>query len=155
MKPVCGVRSALREGGLSVKRLWFSSLNMSHTSSHYPHPPCSGMLTFSNEQLRDKIKADLGVDVPADRDFLPFSDVEQVSPVPPPPSSLSAPLPSAVWTAPSCPSRTSSRLWPVVPVDMSNAASCLPADSASPATQRLTAAPPLPCPNEMLFIATD
>jgi hypothetical protein len=35
------------------------------------------MLTFTNDMLRDKIKADLGVDVPADRDFLPFSDLEK------------------------------------------------------------------------------
>jgi carbonic anhydrase len=35
------------------------------------------MLTFNNEQLRSKIKTDLGVDVPADKDFLPFSNVEQ------------------------------------------------------------------------------
>ena len=35
------------------------------------------MLTFSNEDLRKKIKADLNVDVPVDRDFLPFSDLEK------------------------------------------------------------------------------
>ena len=35
------------------------------------------MLTFSNDDLRNKIKADLNVDVPKDRDFLPFSDLEK------------------------------------------------------------------------------
>jgi carbonic anhydrase len=35
------------------------------------------MLTFNNDQLRDKIKTDLGVDVPKERDFLPFSDLEK------------------------------------------------------------------------------
>ncbi len=39
------------------------------------HTDC-GMLTFSNEQLAAKIKADLGSEA-GDRDFLPFSDLEQ------------------------------------------------------------------------------
>ena len=39
------------------------------------HTDC-GMVTFSNEQLAAKIKADLGVDV-GERDFLPFGDLEQ------------------------------------------------------------------------------
>jgi carbonic anhydrase len=39
------------------------------------HTDC-GMLTFTNEQLADKVQAELGVDVHG-RDFLPFSDVEQ------------------------------------------------------------------------------
>lgn len=39
------------------------------------HTDC-GMLTFTNEQLAAKIHDDLGVDV-GQRDFLPFSDLEQ------------------------------------------------------------------------------
>ena len=39
------------------------------------HTDC-GMLTFTNQQLADKIKQDLGADVDG-RDFLPFSDLEQ------------------------------------------------------------------------------
>lgn len=38
------------------------------------HTNC-GMLTFSNEDLREKIHADLGLDV-GDQDFLPFADLE-------------------------------------------------------------------------------
>jgi carbonic anhydrase len=34
------------------------------------------MLTFTNQQLADKIKQDVGADV-AGRDFMPFSDLEQ------------------------------------------------------------------------------
>lgn len=39
------------------------------------HTDC-GMLTFTNEQLADKVQAELGVDVHG-RDFLPFSDLEK------------------------------------------------------------------------------
>ena len=39
------------------------------------HTDC-GMLTFTNEQLADKVQADLGVDVQG-QDFLPFPDLEQ------------------------------------------------------------------------------
>ncbi len=39
------------------------------------HTDC-GMLTFSNNDLAQKIQQDLGVDV-GDRDFLPFADLEQ------------------------------------------------------------------------------
>lgn len=39
------------------------------------HTDC-GMLTFTNQQLADKIKHELGVDV-GDREFLPFTDLEQ------------------------------------------------------------------------------
>lgn len=39
------------------------------------HTDC-GMLTFTNEQLRDKLKQDLGADADG-IDFLPFSDVDQ------------------------------------------------------------------------------
>lgn len=39
------------------------------------HTDC-GMLTFTNEQLAAKIKADLGADV-SGQDFLPFPDLEQ------------------------------------------------------------------------------
>lgn len=39
------------------------------------HTDC-GMLTFSNDQLRSKVKADLGADA-STVDFLPFSDVDQ------------------------------------------------------------------------------
>lgn len=39
------------------------------------HTDC-GMLTFTNEQLADKVHTDLGVDV-AGRDFLPFPDLDQ------------------------------------------------------------------------------
>ena len=39
------------------------------------HSDC-GMLTFTNPQLRDKIRADLGADA-SSIDFLPFSDVPQ------------------------------------------------------------------------------
>lgn len=38
------------------------------------HTDC-GMLTFTDQQLREKIRADLGVDT--DQEFLPFSDLEQ------------------------------------------------------------------------------
>src|SRR5436309_8265126 len=39
------------------------------------HTDC-GMLTFTNQQLAEKIKQDVGADV-GGRDFLPFSDLEQ------------------------------------------------------------------------------
>jgi len=39
------------------------------------HTDC-GMVTFTNQQLAEKIKQDLGADVKG-RDFLPFSDLEQ------------------------------------------------------------------------------
>jgi len=39
------------------------------------HTDC-GMLTFTNEQLRERIRHDLDVDVPV-ADFLPFTDVVQ------------------------------------------------------------------------------
>jgi carbonic anhydrase len=39
------------------------------------HTDC-GMLTFSNEQLRDQLKQDLGADASA-IDFLPFGDLDQ------------------------------------------------------------------------------
>jgi len=39
------------------------------------HTDC-GMLTFSNEQLADKVQQELGVDVQG-RDFLPFQDLAQ------------------------------------------------------------------------------
>jgi carbonic anhydrase len=39
------------------------------------HTDC-GMLTFSNDSLREKVRADLGVDTGEFR-FLPFSDVEE------------------------------------------------------------------------------
>jgi len=39
------------------------------------HTDC-GMLTFTNEQLRDQLKRDLGADASA-IDFLPFSDVDE------------------------------------------------------------------------------
>jgi carbonic anhydrase len=39
------------------------------------HTDC-GMLTFTNQQLAQKIKQDIGADV-GGRDFLPFSDLEQ------------------------------------------------------------------------------
>jgi carbonic anhydrase len=39
------------------------------------HTDC-GMLTFTNEQLRGKLKDELGADA-SDIDFLPFSDVDQ------------------------------------------------------------------------------
>ncbi|MBC7806885.1 MAG: carbonic anhydrase [Akkermansiaceae bacterium] len=39
------------------------------------HTDC-GMVTFKNEDLRAKIQTDLGVDV-GERDFLPFTDLEQ------------------------------------------------------------------------------
>ena len=39
------------------------------------HTDC-GMLTFTNEQLREKLQEELGVDASA-IDFLPFSDVAQ------------------------------------------------------------------------------
>src|SRR5579883_3554536 len=38
------------------------------------HTDC-GMLTFTDQQLREKIRSDLGVDT--DQEFLPFSDLEQ------------------------------------------------------------------------------
>jgi carbonic anhydrase len=39
------------------------------------HTDC-GMLTFTNEQLAEKIRQDLGADT-SGRDFLPFTDLEQ------------------------------------------------------------------------------
>jgi carbonic anhydrase len=39
------------------------------------HTDC-GMLTFTNEQLADRVKAELGADV-SGQDFLPFGDLEQ------------------------------------------------------------------------------
>src|SRR4029078_7200538 len=39
------------------------------------HTDC-GMLTFTNEQIRDQLKQDPGADA-SDIDFLPFSDVDQ------------------------------------------------------------------------------
>jgi carbonic anhydrase len=39
------------------------------------HTDC-GMVTFTNQQLADKVQSDLGVDV-SGQDFLPFPDLEQ------------------------------------------------------------------------------
>jgi Carbonic anhydrase len=60
---------ALRSLAISQRLLGTQEVVVIH------HTDC-GMLTFQNADLAAKIKADLGVDV-GDRDFLPFSDLEQ------------------------------------------------------------------------------
>ena len=60
---------AIRSLAISERLLGTTEIVVLH------HTDC-GMLTFTNEQLADKIQQDLGVDVQG-RDFLPFSDLEQ------------------------------------------------------------------------------
>jgi len=60
--------SALRSLIISQKLLGTREVLVIH------HTDC-GMLTFTNDDLRDKLKAETGRDV--DIDFMPFSDVEQ------------------------------------------------------------------------------
>lgn len=60
---------ALRSLAISERLLGTTEIVVIH------HTDC-GMLTFSNADLRAKIRTDLGVDV-GDRDFLPFPDLEQ------------------------------------------------------------------------------
>lgn len=61
----------------ALRSLTISQRLLGTTEIHIIHHTDCGMLTFSNEDLRKKIKADLGTDVPVDRDFLPFSDLEK------------------------------------------------------------------------------
>jgi carbonic anhydrase len=60
---------AIRSLVISERLLGTSEIVVIH------HTDC-GMLTFTNRDLAQKIDQDLGVDV-GDRDFLPFSDLEQ------------------------------------------------------------------------------
>ncbi|MBC8141749.1 MAG: carbonic anhydrase [Armatimonadetes bacterium] len=60
---------ALRSLAISEQLLGTQEIVVIH------HTDC-GMMTFQNSDLREKIQADLGVDV-GERDFLPFSDLEQ------------------------------------------------------------------------------
>jgi carbonic anhydrase len=60
---------AIRSLAISERLLGTTEIVVIH------HTDC-GMLTFTNEDLANKIRQDLGVDV-AGRDFLPFSDLEQ------------------------------------------------------------------------------
>jgi carbonic anhydrase len=60
---------ALRSLAISERLLGTTEIVVIH------HTDC-GMLTFTNDQLAERIKHDLGVDV-AGRDFLPFPDLEQ------------------------------------------------------------------------------
>jgi carbonic anhydrase len=62
-------QDALRSLVISQRLLGTTSIAVIH------HTDC-GMLTFSNESLREKVRADLGVDTGEFR-FLPFSDVEE------------------------------------------------------------------------------
>lgn len=60
---------ALRSLAISERLLGTTEIVVIH------HTDC-GMLTFTNSDLRAKIQNDLGVDV-GDRDFLPFTNLEQ------------------------------------------------------------------------------
>src|SRR5258706_16482962 len=62
-------QDALRSLVISERLLGTTEIVVIH------HTDC-GMLTFTNQQLADKIKQDVGADVDG-RDFLPFSDLEQ------------------------------------------------------------------------------
>src|SRR5579859_1647197 len=60
---------ALRSLAISERLLGTTEVVVIH------HTDC-GMLTFTNEQLAEKIKQEVGADVHG-QDFLPFSDLEQ------------------------------------------------------------------------------
>lgn len=60
---------ALRSLAISQRLLGTNEVVIIH------HTDC-GMMSFENEDIREKIKSDLGTDA-SDRDFLPFADLEQ------------------------------------------------------------------------------
>jgi carbonic anhydrase len=62
-------RDALRSLVISQRLLGTNEIAVIH------HTDC-GMLTFTNRELRAKVKQELGADA-SDIDFLPFSDVEE------------------------------------------------------------------------------
>ena len=62
-------REALRSLVISQRLLETNAIMVIH------HTDC-GMLTFKNEDVREKVKQDLGADA-SDIDFMPFGDLEQ------------------------------------------------------------------------------
>jgi carbonic anhydrase len=62
-------REALRSLVISQRLLETDAIMVIH------HTDC-GMLTFKNEDVREKVKQDLGADA-SDIDFMPFGDLEQ------------------------------------------------------------------------------
>ena len=62
-------REALRSLVISQRLLGTNAIMVIH------HTDC-GMLTFQNEDVREKVKQDLGADA-SDIDFMPFGDLEQ------------------------------------------------------------------------------
>ena len=65
-----------RASGDAIRSLAISQLLLGTREVIVIHHTDCGMLTFSNDDLRRKIRADLGVDA-SNVDFLPFSDLAQ------------------------------------------------------------------------------
>lgn len=60
----------------AIRSIAISQRLLGTTEVHIIHHTDCGMLTFTSEQLAEKIKVELGTDV-SGRDFLPFTDLEQ------------------------------------------------------------------------------
>ncbi|MBC8162250.1 MAG: carbonic anhydrase [Roseiflexaceae bacterium] len=70
------IRNAGGRAADAIRSLVISERLLGTTEIVVLHHTDCGMLTFTNQQLTDKIQADLGVDV-REQDFLPFPDLEQ------------------------------------------------------------------------------
>lgn len=70
------IRNAGGRAEDAIRSLVISQRLLGTTEIVVMHHTDCGMLTFSNADLAAKIKGDLGVDT-GDRDFLPFTDLEQ------------------------------------------------------------------------------
>jgi carbonic anhydrase len=70
------IRNAGGRAEEAIRSLVISERLLGTTEIVVLHHTDCGMLTFTNEQLAAKVKADLGADV-SGQDFLPFPDLEQ------------------------------------------------------------------------------
>jgi carbonic anhydrase len=70
------IRNAGGRAADAIRSLVISERLLGTTEIVVLHHTDCGMLTFTNEQLAEKVKADLGADV-SGQDFLPFPDLEQ------------------------------------------------------------------------------